>query len=198
MLMINTVFQNMNYRPLFLMILLLGLMGKAQFKFEKESRISSSQLPPGVITLLPQITQDAKRVRYYHEFDGKKESYEVKLKKYGTHFSIEFSQEGVLEDIEMLMPKSELPVSVLEVIGSQFQRYKLTRIQKQFVPPKDANPIKTVLAVFDKVVKPAAYEIVVHGKTKSGYKQMEFLIDAEGRLLNKRDIIPHNDDHVMY
>ena len=120
----------MNYRPLFLMILLLGLMGKAQFKFEKESRISSSQLPPGVITLLPQITQDAKRVRYYHEFDGKKESYEVKLKKYGTHFSIEFSQEGVLEDIEMLMPKSELPVSVLEVIGSHYQRYKLTWIQK--------------------------------------------------------------------
>jgi len=48
------------------------------------------------------------------------------------------------------------------------------------------------------LVKPSAYEIVVHGKTKSGYKQMEFLIDVKGRLLNKRDIIPHSDDHVMY
>ena len=96
------------------------------------------------------------------------------------------------------MPKSELPVSVLEVIGSHYQRYKLTRIQKQFEHPNEANPIKTIQQVFDKAVKPTVYEIVVHGKTLTEYKQMEFLIDPKGRLLNKRDIIPHSDDHVMY
>jgi len=188
----------MHCNLLLLLVMLLGQTANAQFKFEKETRITSGQLPNVVVELLPLITQDAKRVRYYHEFDGKNESYEVKLKKYGNHFSIEFSQAGILEDIEMLIPKSELPVSVLEVIDSQFQRYKLTRIQKQFVYPNEVDPIKTIQKVFKKVVKPTAYEIIVQGKTKTGYKQRELLIDPKGNLLKKRNIIPYNNDHIMY
>jgi hypothetical protein len=188
----------MNFKPLLLLVMLLGQIANAQFKFEKETRISSSQLPKVVVELLPLITHGAKRVRYYHEFDGKNDSFEVKLKKYGNHFSIEFSQTGILEDIEMLIPKSELPVSVLQVIDSQFQRYKLTRIQEQFVHPNEADPIKTIQEVFKKVVKPTAYEIIVHGKTKTGFKQRELLIDPKGKLLKKRNIIPYNNDHIMY
>ena len=188
----------MKRRFTFLLLVLYGYIGIAQIKYEKEERILKEELPTVVEELLPKITQDAKRVRYFHEFDGEKESYELKLKKNRAHFSIEFSQNGVLEDIEILIPKSKLPSPVLEVIDSQFQRYKLTRIQKQFVPPKDANPIKTILAVFDKLVKPVAYEIVVHGKTLTGYKQMEFLIDPTGKLLKKRNLILHNDDHIIY
>ena len=183
---------------LFLAMLCLNSIAIAQVKYEKEARIPTHDLPLTVQVLLPQLTQDAKRIRYYHEFDGEKESFEVKLKKHGTHFSIEFSQDGVLEDIEMLIPASELPNPILETIGKQFQRHKLTRIQKQFTHPKGQDPKQTLQGVFNGLIRPTAYEIVVNGKTNSGYKQVEFLIDIDGKLLKKRNVITKDYEHVVY
>ena len=183
---------------LFLAMLCLNSIAIAQVKYEKEARIPIHDLPLTVQVLLPQLTQDAKRIRYYHEFDGEKESFEVKLKKHGSHFSIEFSQDGVLEDIEMRIPISELPTPVLETIGKQFQRHKLTRIQKQFTHPKGQDPKQTLQGVFNGLIRPTAYEIVVNGKTNSGYKQVEFLIDINGKLLKKRNVITKDYEHVVY
>lgn len=183
---------------LFLALLCLNSIAIAQVKYEKEERISIHDLPLTVQALLPQIEQSAKRIRYYHEFDGEKESYEVKFKKQDTYYSIEFTQEGVLEDIEILISKSQLPTPVLEAIRNQFQRYKSTRIQKQFTHPKAQDPKQTIKRVFDGLTPPTAYEIVVQGKTNAGYKQIEFLIDINGKVLKKRNIITKGYEHVVY
>ncbi len=183
---------------LFLSLLCLNSIAIAQVKYEKETRVPIDDLPLRVKSLLPQIEKDAKRIRYYHEFDGEKESFEVKLKKFGTHFSIEFTQEGVLEDIEILISTAELPTPVLETIGKQFQRHKLTRIQKQFTHPKGQDPKQTLQGVFNGLIRPTAYEIVINGKTNSGYKQVEFLIDINGKLLKKRNVITKDYEHVVY
>ena len=183
---------------IFLVSLCLNSILIAQVKFEKEARIPIHDLPLTIQALLPQITQDAKRIRYYQEFDGEKESYEVKLKKRGTYFSIEFSQDGVLEDVEILISISELPTPVLETIGKHFHRYKRTRIQKQFRHPKEQDPKQTLQRVFNGLILPTAYEIVINGKTNSGYKQVEFLIDINGELLKKRNVITKDYEHVVY
>ena len=66
---------------LFLSLLCLNSIAIAQVKYEKETRVTIDDLPLRVKSLLPQIEKDAKRIRYYHEFNGEKESFEVKLKK---------------------------------------------------------------------------------------------------------------------
>lgn len=183
---------------IFSALLCLNGIAIAQVKYEKEERISVDDLPPVIKVLLPQIEEDGKRIRYYQEFDGVKKSYEIKLKKLDTNFSIEFSQEGILEDIEILIPASELPIPVLEAIRSQFQHHKKNRIQKQFTHPKEQDPKQTLQRVFDGLILPTAYEIVVYGKTTTGYKQVELLIDSNGKILKKRNVISKDYEHVVY
>ena len=184
----------------------LSSIAVAQVKYEKEERIPFEDLPPLVIAHLPQIQLNAKRIRYYREFDGNKESYEVKLKKHGSHFSIEFSQDGNLEDIEMLIKKSELPSSVITSLNETFSSYKLTRIQKQFVHPKEADPANTLRIVLSedhntlnhKPLYEANYEIEAQCITENGLQNMELLFSADGKLLRGRTIIAEADAHIIY
>ena len=170
----------------------------AQIKYEKEERIQKEELAVAVVQLLPLMEANAKRIRYYREFDGQSMSYEVKFKKYGTHFSVEFDKEGILEDIEVLMSKAGLPTAVLETVKNHFQRVKLTRIQKQFVHQQIENAELTLQAVFENQLIPTAYELEVSGKTQDGYRQFELLIDPAGKLLKKSTILTKDYEHVVY
>ena len=191
---------------LFSALFFLSSFTVAQVKYEKEERIPIDDLPSVVQALLPQLQFNAKRIRYYREFDGDKESYEVKFKKHGTHFSIEFSQDGSLEDIEMLIKKSDLPSSVMTSLNDTFPRCKLTRIQKQFVHPKDADPANTLRIVLSdhhdalnhKLIDEANYEIEAQCVTKNGLQKKELLFSSGGKLLSTRTIIAEADDHIIY
>ena len=190
----------------FFLLLLCGCYSAfGQIKYEKEERIQKEELPVAVVQLLPLMKANAKRIRYYREFDGQSISYEVKFKKHGAHFSVEFNQEGVLEDVEVLVAKSALPTVVLETVKTHFQSVKLTRIQKQFVHPQGVNPVHTLRAVFGKyssvkhdVLTKSAYEIVVSGKTQNGYQQFEVLVAPSGKLLKKSTILTKDYEHVVY
>lgn len=191
---------------LFSALFFLSSFAVAQVKYEKEERIPIDDLPPVVQALLSQLQSNAKRIRYYREFDGDKESYEVKFKKHGTHFSIEFSQDGSLEDIEMLIKKSDLPSSVMTSLNDTFPKCKLTRIQKQFVHPKDADPANTLRIVLSdhhdalnhKLIDEANYEIEAQCVTKNGFQKKELLFSSVGKLLSTRTIIAEADDHIIY
>ena len=191
---------------LFSALFFLSSFTVAQVKYEKEERIPIDDLPSVVQALLPQLQFNAKRIRYYREFDGDKESYEVKFQKHGTHFSIEFSQDGSLEDIEMLIKKSDLPSSVMTSLNDTFPRCKLTRIQKQFVHPKDADPANTLRIVLSdhhdalnhKLIDEANYEIEAQCVTKNGLQKKELLFSSGGKLLSTRTIIAEADDHIIY
>lgn len=191
---------------LFSAFFFLSSFAVAQVKYEKEERIPVDDLPPVVQALLPQLQTNAKRMRYYCEFDGDKDSYEVKFKKHSTHFSIEFSQEGSLEDIEMLIKKANLPSSVMTSLNDTFPRCKLTRIQKQFVHPKGADPANTLRIVLSKnhdtlnhkLIDEANYEIEAQCFIENRFQKMELLFNADGKLLSTRTIIAEADDHIIY
>ncbi len=177
----------------------------AQVKFEKEERIRKEALPVSVIKLLPLMETNAKHFRYYREFDGQIISYEVKFKKHNTQFSVEFDKEGTLEDVEVLIPKAALPKPVMKSVQAHFQRPKYIRLQKQFVHPIGTNAAHTLQTILEKYPSSkhdisinSAYEIVVFGKTQKGYRQFELLIDSDGTLLKKRNILAKNYDHVVY
>ena len=188
----------MTFYRFFFLLLFFGSTAIAQVKYEKEERIQKEALPTAVSKLLPLMETHAKRMRYYQEFDGQSISYEVKFKKHGTHFSVEFNQEGVLEDVEVLMSKSALPTAVLETVKTHFQSVKFTRIQKQFVHRNEGSQAQTIQAVFENQLAPTAYELEVSGKTQNGYRQFELLIDPAGKLLKKSTILTKDYEHVVY
>ena len=198
---LNGVFKN-RYKVIkkLLFILLASLFSlplRAQVKQEKEARIDKTELPSTVVGLLPQIEKNAKHIRYYKETDGDKITYEVKLKKDQHHFSIEFSQLGILEDIEVIIPKAELPKTVLKTLKNNFEHVHLKRIQKQF-PNANNNPKQLIEAVFETQIAPTAYEILISGKINDSYKQFELLIDSNGTIVSKRPVIFKDYEHLVY
>ena len=172
--------------------------GFSQVKREVEERISLEKLPNAIKSLLPIIKPNAKHLKFYHEIDGEKESYEVKFKKENTLFSIEFNKAGALEDIEVLISTEQLPKAIIEALNPMFIRYKLVRIQKQFLPTGGESPKRVIERSFENRATPKAYEIGLFGKTEKENKQFEFLFDPLGNILDKRILILPNQDHVIY
>lgn len=184
----------------FLVIAMFLLTGKgfSQVKREVEERISLEKLPNPIKSVLPVIKLYARHLKFYHEIDGQKESYEVKFKKDNTLFSLEFNKAGALEDIEVLILTEQLPKAIIDALNSMFIRYKLVRIQKQFLPTAGESLERVFERSYEKKSKPQAYEIVLLGKTEKENKQFEFLFDPLGNILYKRILVLPSQDHVIY
>ena len=75
-------------------------VASSQDKQEREHRIRKSQFPEKALEFIQQQLLDAKRIKYYKEIDGAKRSYEVKFKKDRLKYSVEFDEDGNLEDVE--------------------------------------------------------------------------------------------------
>ena len=190
----------MKHFSFFLVIVLFFMVnnGFSQVKREVEERISLEKLPNPIKSLLPIIKPRAKHLKFYHEIDGERESYEVKFKKENTLFSIEFNKAGALEDIEVLISKEKLPKAIIEALNSIFIKYKLVRIQKQFLPTEEETPERIIKRLFENRSTPRAYEIVLLGKTEKENRQFEFIFDPLGNILDKHILMLPNQDHVIY
>ena len=88
----------------------------AQNKEEFEKRIDAKAVPENAVEAIQPFLKEAKRIRWYHEYDGDKESFECKFKKFGYWFSVEFDKEGLLEDVEIKIKYHTLPHDIKEKI----------------------------------------------------------------------------------
>ncbi|MEL6976881.1 MAG: hypothetical protein AAGL29_16070 [Bacteroidota bacterium] len=125
--------------------LLWGILGAAQQKKERESRVTRDEIPQNALELLNPYLEDAKRLRYYQESDGNKRSFEVKFKKGKLRYSVEFSPEGKLEDVEFLIKSADIPDETWANIQSTFQekfsKTYVKKIQQQY-PCEGKDEIK--------------------------------------------------------
>ena len=185
-----------------LCLLLFVQLGTAQNKYEREYRIKKSQFPEKALELISTKLEDARRVRFYKETDSTKVSYEAKFKKDRLHYSVEFDEDGVLEDVEILIKSIDIPDDsyslMTKYLEKKFNRYRIRRMQQQY--PVGANPIETTLRnAFQNLMLPTIkYELIVSGKGDSGYEQFEILFNANGAFEKIRKSLPPNYDHVLY
>ncbi|MFC4095464.1 hypothetical protein [Euzebyella saccharophila] len=176
--------------------------GTAQNKYEREYRIKKSQFPEKALELISTKLENAKRVRFYKETDSTKVSYEAKFKKDRLHYSVEFDEDGVLEDVEILIKSIDIPNDsyslMTKYLEKKFKRYRIRRMQQQY--PVGADPIETTLRnAFQNLMLPTIkYELIVSGKGDSGYEQFEILFNANGGFEKIRKSLPPNYDHVLY
>ncbi|MFD2586506.1 hypothetical protein ACFSQJ_06170 [Croceitalea marina] len=184
------------------LFIFMGMALKAQTKKEQEFRIDEELFPTNAAEVLRPFLTGTKRIRYYKEFDGEKVSYEAKFKKDRLRYSIEFDQNGNLEDAEFIIKSADIPDSTFETIKnhleSNHQKYRIKKIQQQY-PCKTGNASEVLKTAFQNLILPEInYEIIIASKDDSGYVEHEVTFNADGEYILSRRLVKQGYDHVLY
>jgi len=184
---------------LFVMLLVLTTtFVKAQEKIEREYRIDAISAPQTAQNFVAAF-QKGSRIKWIKEINAEGNSVEAKFKADGKRYSIEFSEQGILEDVEVIITFSEMPEDVKDKIQKHlkeaFDYYKVEKIQAQYRQSE-----KEILAwrTSNNVLKPL-YELVVKSRN-SGEKaqRFEFLFDTDGNFVERAKVISRSDNILRF
>lgn len=175
----------------------------AQTKNEKESRVSLSQFPENAQTQLNIIPKKAKRIRYYKESDGEKQSFETKFKYEKYWYSVEFNNSGILEDIEVRIKERQIPDSIkTEIktyIGNRSDKFDLIKIQEQYIYVDSISETQFLNSILEnRATTVSNYEIIVAIKSNKIWELKEMTFDSKGAFLNARNLQQSSYEYIMY
>lgn len=193
-------------RYLILTLILLGssLLLKAQkeVKLEKESPLELARIPREADSLI-RLNLSFNKMNWILEESEDRESFEAKLKSNKKWISIEFTALGVFEDIEVKIGAKEMNPELLQAIEEKlkkdFGRFKIEKIQAQYKgdlnlllknKPWERNALQKGGLT--------AYELVVFGAKEKTQAVFEYLFNLEGELISRKQILPTNNDNLLY
>lgn len=186
---------------IYLIILLFSpILLSAQEKFERERRIAESDVPENAVEWFNETYPEAKRVKWYAEITSGKNSFEAKLKVDGARHSVEFSEQGLIEDVEIEVDAGELPDAVRstieEYMGEHYSKYNFRKIQQQWSGPSEA--LKNDIQTGDSTGVTLRYEVEYYAVDSNQKALWEGLFDTDGRFIRKREIILRPTDNLNY
>ena len=103
---------------LFLLILFLPGLLCSQQKYEKEYRITTEDLPTEALNYINAFPFD-KKIKWYREEGLNTSSIEAKTRYKKQKYSIEFSNDGTLEDVEIKIPFKSIPAKTKSAITAE-------------------------------------------------------------------------------
>lgn len=171
-----------------------------QKKYEKEVRIEESEVPANALEFVNSMKISSK-IKWYKEHGLKDTSFEAKTKYRGERLSIEFSDDGTFEDLEiqksMEVVESEAYEEIREYFESELSKYSIKKIQFQYVGDEDDVLEFFLEGELEDDVK-LNYEIVISTKVDGSFTMFEFLFDDEGEFIRKSKIIQKMSDNIEY
>lgn len=166
-------------------------------KQEVETTIKKAEMPAAALNLLNQFWNDEKKADFYREFDGVSVSYEVKFVHNKHLLSIEFNEQGLLQDIEQLIEFDEIPentgTAIKSYLNDQYTKFKVTRVQQQFSGGEDLAKRYLEDNLGQLTIR---YELGVEAQNKEELGAFEFLFNKNGQLLQKRRIVRRSLDNI--
>lgn len=174
----------------------------SQKKKEVEQRVDKEDFPEQAISTLEMVPETPKRFRYFKETDGDKISYEAKFKLNKHYYSVEFSEQGKLEDIEVLLREREIEDHTLntikEYLESNYKSTRLLKIQRQYL--NIGNDISQLFnSAFNNVINNSIqYELIIETKKGKLRELAEFTFTQSGAFISKRVVKPSSYDYVLY
>jgi len=185
------------------LLLLLPLSLLAQVKQEQELRIKKEQFPESALELLEEYLEDARRIRFYLEVENAEKGYEAKFKRGKLHYSVEFFENGELEDVEFIIKPRDIPndswKAIQDQLGSDYPGFRIIKIQQQHPASEGVDPKTIMHQAFQNLLLPYInYEIVFSAKVDGAFRTHEATFDFEGNLIEIRMYLPPNYDHVLY
>ncbi len=171
-----------------------------EIKIERETRVKSTVIPQASVNWINASFPDAKRIRWYQEVTSGKKSYEAKFKALGTTLSVEFSEEGFLEDVEINKKLKQLPNLTKEALSKsflQFEKFKIVKLQEQWTGTSPELIQKAALNNDPSQIT-VRFEIVFRAKIDGKQGIWEGLFDGQGTLLRKKRIVLRPTDNLDY
>lgn len=192
----------MKYKIGLLFLCCLPFWVVSQEKREQEFRIDREKFPEAALAQIEGYLTNAKRIRFYQEMDSTKKSYEAKFKKGRLHYSVEFNENGILEDVEFIIKERDIPRdtwdTIMDYLDATYPKFRIKKIQQQH-PKADRDSKKTLHEAFQNLMLPHInYEFVFSAKNENGFQTYEALFNFEGNLINIRKSFPPSYDHVLY
>lgn len=171
-----------------------------QAKYEKETRVRKSSVPE-VSRDIVDLFNFNEKVRWYKETGFYSNSFEAKTRYNGKNHSIEFSNDGTFEDIEIEIDVEEISKETHEKItnylSGQHYKYILEKIQIQY-----SGNINLVSEYFLGKGRSTGirinYELVISGRVDGTFKMLEYLFSEEGNFLQKAEIKLNRTDNIEY
>ena len=191
----------MNRTVCFIGLVLLGYGSiYAQEKYEREYRISTNEVPPIALKFVMDVGF-SKTIKWYREQGLETTTIEAKTRHKGSIYSLEFTKEGVLEDIEYIVKWKDMPSEarsrIKVFLEMEHDKTKLQKIQQQYTG--DAIELKELMmGAKPPSVATIRYEIVVKAKTKGIYETIEYLFSDEGIMERKSIIVEKNTDNLEF
>ena len=172
----------------------------AQQKYEREVRIQATDVPADALNFVNSSPIDSK-IKWYREINLNTTSIEAKTKYKRHRYSIEFSENGILEDIEVEIKVRDLNPEIIKKIRATIEKslgdFKLEKIQLQYTG--DRELLKTV---FNTHPVPDAltvkYELVISSKESGTFKRFELLFNEALELESTTEIITKNNINIEY
>lgn len=162
----------------------------AQVKFEREYDISQDEVPAQALAFTGSFFPDLK-LKWFGEESQDGKSIEAKSFKRKQKYSIEFSTEGELLDIEKGIKfnsiAGETRAAINELLRRDFDKFKIAKVQIQW--SGELSAVKSFLKNSKETTGlQTAYEIELEGKKDGNSAMYEFLFSDTGQLLSKKEI----------
>jgi sporulation protein YlmC with PRC-barrel domain len=183
---------------------LLPLCVMSQTKNEQEMRIDKQDFPSKALELLELFPEHSKNIKYYFETDGDNTSYEAKLILNKRVYSIEFNEDGTLQDVEIRIKKRKIKHEALDQINNwlnkNYRKHYLLKIQKQYKPSKEQPADSTIInAINFKYESQTNFEIIVETQDFEKNKSLiELTLSPKGEVIQIRALEPSSYEHVLY
>jgi len=189
-------------RKIILIVLLTTVFTSAfsQLKYEKESRLKRTDIPPLANKMIESLAISGK-IKWYSEESLTGNTVEAKFRYNEKNYSLEFDNEGNLQDMEITIDTTEIQENVKEIIfkklESVFNKYSIYKIQVHY-PGKNPEILSIIKNPQKETTNNVKYELVVNGKTGNTTKQYEMVFDNNGILTEKKEITQKNADNLEF
>ena len=173
---------------------------QAQVKFEKEKKIKAKDVPEAALSFIKDCNLD-KAVKWYQEKSEKGTSYEAKCTHNQSRHSIEFDKSGHIEDVEIEVNRTQLPIKTLASIENHLSReydaFKLKKIQKQWTG--SAELLKTSIKSSQNHPDiELNYECIALIKSDGLYMAYEFLFSSNGDFKSASEIVKDSRTNLEF
>ena len=183
-----------------LLLLTISLALFAQDKIETERGVPAAEVPSAARNWLRETYASTGRLHWYLEESSDGTSYEAKFRHRGAWHSVEFGEEGILQDIEIRVSLNDLPKTVRRgmtvYFDTTYTKYRIRKIQQQLSGPSDV--VRAVIQNEPAEEVTYRYEVEFYGKNDRSKALWEGLFDDQGQLQQRRRIVLRPTDNLMY
>lgn len=176
----------------------------AQKKYEREHRIPVTEVPQQALDFIEAFNVK-KKVKWYQEQGLSSTSIEAKFKLLGFKYSIEFSNKGVLEDIEQTVSfktlESDTQKAIQSYLKQNYNAFTIEKVQRQYTGDTKVLIAWRHASEFPNVTTKnitRIYELIVRTRTNNKVLLFEFQFNKKGQKLAQKEIITRDTDILRF